>query len=884
MELDQEIVSLYKEYKLYLDCNSKDFLELYNSKKNKKSLWIDFLKLFIKYEKSFSKNYILFILKGVIKNDTFIHEDFFAYLLASFLYYFTDIIENKEELKTIWRINQKSLIDIILSCIILDENDKIDYYPQIMNNTKIINNYYNKYLDLLFNEFINNYLKEKKIDSTFNYIIELFDFISEVGINNNKYKIYIYIKALFLEITPNKIEINLEKNLENYKNKELIIKSINIILNNNGSKLEDYPYLNFIKNISNTDENFKLQFFYFLIEDNLINYFKNNDKIEYFDLNSFLSKTPKPKKEENDLNNNNIMKNITINEKSFEENKEEENKIISVDYKIIESLKKNLSNLTIKDYLMGQYKKYSKNVKGLEYLSNINQNINTEINNYVMENRFPLIYNIFANLIKNISNKKGIYPGENVFGITIINEHEYLYTFHNEEILQNLLFNANKIHKQNYYELLESEASQLNNSKNDNNSYNTFNSDKLYNKSSNNNAFSKLSSKSNQNTIKSSNIKKSKNLNQKYNNNKKKANEEYNMSYFRGSEFENNSNHLFKNMFELRELPNYFFAINPKINNHHKQNDKKQNNKKQNDKTNFKDYNDNLFSIFMESDGAYINMKDEKLSPNLGRNFYPFILHKTFIISEKNNNYKIEYGDEALEIQPKSIIISESKLSIPKDIKNFSFSSEYPKNELDGTLLFTLNKLMKKINFYKQFVENEVIDESEKIGNYKFHLFLIYNNIPINDLEEIINTNLILLDKNKYIKNEFKLQIIYLIPNLGTYNINMLQKDFNLVKQNLKNDYDELNGKYNKITEENRKITEENRKITEENRKITEENRKIIEENRKIIEENSKITEGYWKITEENRKIREENRKIIEKLNDISKDKEKNRNGENQNE
>ena len=884
MELDQEIVSLYKEYKLYLDCNSKDFLELYNSKKNKKSLWIDFLKLFIKYEKSFSKNYILFILKGVIKNDTFIHEDFFAYLLASFLYYFTDIIENKEELKTIWRINQKSLIDIILSCIILDENDKIDYYPQIMNNTKIINNYYNKYLDLLFNEFINNYLKEKKIDSTFNYIIELFDFISEVGINNNKYKIYIYIKALFLEITPNKIEINLEKNLENYKNKELIIKSINIILNNNGSKLEDYPYLNFIKNISNTDENFKLQFFYFLIEDNLINYFKNNDKIEYFDLNSFLSKTPKPKKEENDLNNNNIMKNITINEKSFEENKEEENKIISVDYKIIESLKKNLSNLTIKDYLMGQYKKYSKNVKGLEYLSNINQNINTEINNYVMENRFPLIYNIFANLIKNISNKKGIYPGENVFGITIINEHEYLYTFHNEEILQNLLFNANKIHKQNYYELLESEASQLNNSKNDNNSYNTFNSDKLYNKSSKNNAFSKLSSKSNQNTIKSSNIKKSKNLNQKYNNNKKKANEEYNMSYFRGSEFENNSNHLFKNMFELRELPNYFFAINPKINNHHKQNDKKQNNKKQNDKTNFKDYNDNLFSIFMESDGAYINMKDEKLSPNLGRNFYPFILHKTFIISEKNNNYKIEYGDEALEIQPKSIIISESKLSIPKDIKNFSFSSEYPKNELDGTLLFTLNKLMKKINFYKQFVENEVIDESEKIGNYKFHLFLIYNNIPINDLEEIINTNLILLDKNKYIKNEFKLQIIYLIPNLGTYNINMLQKDFNLVKQNLKNDYDELNGKYNKITEENRKITEENRKITEENRKITEENRKIIEENRKIIEENSKITEGYWKITEENRKIREENRKIIEKLNDISKDKEKNRNGENQNE
>ena len=884
MELDQEIVSLYKEYKLYLDCNSKDFLELYNSKKNKKSLWIDFLKLFIKYEKSFSKNYILFILKGVIKNDTFIHEDFFAYLLASFLYYFTDIIENKEELKTIWRINQKSLIDIILSCIILDENDKIDYYPQIMNNTKIINNYYNKYLDLLFNEFINNYLKEKKIDSTFNYIIELFDFISEVGINNNKYKIYIYIKALFLEITPNKIEINLEKNLENYKNKELIIKSINIILNNNGSKLEDYPYLNFIKNISNTDENFKLQFFYFLIEDNLINYFKNNDKIEYFDLNSFLSKTPKPKKEENDLNNNNIMKNITINEKSFEENKEEENKIISVDYKIIESLKKNLSNLTIKDYLMGQYKKYSKNVKGLEYLSNINQNINTEINNYVMENRFPLIYNIFANLIKNISNKKGIYPGENVFGITIINEHEYLYTFHNEEILQNLLFNANKIHKQNYYELLESEASQLNNSKNDNNSYNTFNSDKLYNKSSNNNAFSKLSSKSNQNTIKSSNIKKSKNLNQKYNNNKKKANEEYNMSYFRGSEFENNSNHLFKNMFELRELPNYFFAINPKINNHHKQNDKKQNNKKQNDKTNFKDYNDNLFSIFMESDGAYINMKDEKLSPNLGRNFYPFILHKTFIISEKNNNYKIEYGDEALEIQPKSIIISESKLSIPKDIKNFSFSSEYPKNELDATLLFTLNKLMKKINFYKQFVENEVIDESEKIGNYKFHLFLIYNNIPINDLEEIINTNLILLDKNKYIKNEFKLQIIYLIPNLGTYNINMLQKDFNLVKQNLKNDYDELNGKYNKITEENRKITEENRKITEENRKITEENRKIIEENRKIIEENSKITEGYWKITEENRKIREENRKIIEKLNDISKDKEKNRNGENQNE
>ena len=152
---------------------------------------------------------------------------------------------------------------------------------------------------------------------------------------------------------------------------------------------------------------------------------------------------------------------------------------------------------------------------------------------------------------------------------------------------------------------------------------------------------------------------------------------------------------LFRNLFDLCELPCYFFYVgNEKI--------------EYQNIISFNDYNADLFTSFIEVDGAFINQSNEKLEPQLNKNFYPFLVQKTFIVSSKTvsklkKNYTLTLADEKMEIAPKSIIIVESKLSIPKDkgidIDNFEFYIEYKKSELDKTMIFTLNKLIKKKKF-----------------------------------------------------------------------------------------------------------------------------------------------------------------------------------------
>ena len=152
------------------------------------------------------------------------------------------------------------------------------------------------------------------------------------------------------------------------------------------------------------------------------------------------------------------------------------------------------------------------------------------------------------------------------------------------------------------------------------------------------------------------------------------------------------------------------------------------------------------------------------------------MIQKTFVIYKKNEKYTIQSFDEDLIIEPKTIIINESKLSIPKNIINFSFEQKYEKNKLSNTLIFTLNKLIRKMHFYYEFVKNEISDEN-KIKDYKFLLCLIYDSVPVKDINTIVKDNLKLLIGNGYIKNEFKLKIIYIIPNIGSYNLNFSQKE-----------------------------------------------------------------------------------------------------------
>ena len=63
------------------------------------------------------------------------------------------------------------------------------------------------------------------------------------------------------------------------------------------------------------------------------------------------------------------------------------------------------------------------------------------------------------------------------------------------------------------------------------------------------------------------------------------------------------------------------------------------------------------------------------------------MIQKTFVIYKKNEKYAIESFDEDLIIEPKTIIINESKLSIPKNIINFSFEQKYEKNHYQSSRL-----------------------------------------------------------------------------------------------------------------------------------------------------------------------------------------------------
>ena len=137
--------------------------------------------------------------------------------------------------------------------------------------------------------------------------------------------------------------------------------------------------------------------------------------------------------------------------------------------------------------------------------------------------------------------------------------------------------------------------------------------------------------------------------------------------------------------------------------------------------------------------------------------------------------------EEEFVIGPKTIIINESKISMPKDKEdpNNLLNKLYLRSDFDKTLLFTLNKLIRKIEFYYTFVKNEILTEKDDINNYKFLLCLFCNNIPVSDINNIFKRDLNLLLKNGYIKNEFKLKCLYLIPNVGSYNLRNIQEDLN---------------------------------------------------------------------------------------------------------
>ena len=302
------------------------------------------------------------------------------------------------------------------------------------------------------------------------------------------------------------------------------------------------------------------------------------------------------------------------------------------------------------------------------------------------------------------------------------------------------------------------------------------------------------------------------------------ANDINKIDYFlvKGIDFENNWIFFFDYYFDLQKLPNIFFPISTILDNkyHHKN---KKKNKFNNDlKNTFENYVGNIFNSFIEIDLARINMNNFDIQPEFF--FKPFINEPPIHVYKDNNNkYICEINkNNEFKIHANTIILGEVKQSVPEKVLDIKKEEEIDPKNIQRTLFFVLFKLIKKIDYYLNYVKYEILDDSEKINNYKVQLFLIYNNKPISKMNTFIKSCLDNFISYNYIKNEFIFQIIYSSPSISSLNINNLSEEIkannskilNLTKEirslkseleNLKKKIDSSEAKKNTFNVENTK-------------------------------------------------------------------------------
>ena len=477
-------------------------------------------------------------------------------------------------------------------------------------------------------QFIKKCLKEKDANSK-DFIILYFNLLNKEKLEsfiknseNNDIKNYNLSKILN---TDNNINIT-NDNIQNNNN------SINqVIINSN------------IINSSNNENISKIN----KINTNINNAINDNNNIKHPNDNTSIN-------ENKNLSNDSIESEFDINE---------QNEDLVNNIEMIEALKNDLSHFSIRDYFIEQINKYSnkfsKNSTFRKYITKYNYKIKNDVYNNIDKKTFPIIHLIYSLLLNQINDSTKKY--DKTFGFIVIDKKEFLYTFHNDELIESFLYESEKRDQYEYDNSINStcykELKSLDNFNKSNKSV------KIFKK--NNSIF-----KSNESYISVESYKTHSN-----NNNKNNQIEYDELTFFNDYEFENNSTYIFKNLFDLKDLPNYFFAINKKSNYNRKY-------------TTFFELSENLFSSFIETDGAYINNKDIKLSPKLKSNYPPFLIHNTFVVKKIGEEYKLESIEEGLEIDKKTIIIvDESKLSNPKNIKDFSFTEEYNIDDLTNTLI-----------------------------------------------------------------------------------------------------------------------------------------------------------------------------------------------------
>ena len=293
----------------------------------------------------------------------------------------------------------------------------------------------------------------------------------------------------------------------------------------------------------------------------------------------------------------------------------------------------------------------------------------------------------------------------------------------------------------------------------------------------------------------------------------------YNYYYIEGKNKENHWNFFFENLYKLIHLPNLLFTIKP-------QNFIKTNSNKNNNET-FLDYSKRLFRNFIETDSAYFNPNEEVLKPNYIPHKSCYDCYKIIKVYKNNDNeFKIEIlENNDLTIKECSLIISETKLSVPEAIFDINDNEKIDKINFQKSLYFILFKLILKIDYYSELLKNEFLSENTSIKNNQ--LFLVFNHRPIINFENDLQTTLGNLIKNKKIQVPFYLQAIYISPNIETYNLKM-------IKDNLEKTIEEQKEEMEKQKEEMKKQKEEIEKQKEEMKKQKEEMKK---ENEKILKE-----------------------------------------------
>ena len=199
-------------------------------------------------------------------------------------------------------------------------------------------------------------------------------------------------------------------------------------------------------------------------------------------------------------------------------------------------------------------------------------------------------------------------------------------------------------------------------------------------------------------------------------------------------------------------------------------------------KLTFKEYINNLFKVYIETDLARFNDKNNDIKYSEFNK--PFIEYAPFKIKKNNDDWIMEeISDKALNIYSNSIVLAEAKLSAPDNHTHIKVDECIEKNKIQNYLYFVIYKLIRKIAYYKELFINEYLTEKNNFSSYKFQLFLVYNTQPYSNINEYVKKCLENLIKDKLIENEFIFQVLYLVPSMSRYNSKILG---DIIKENEK--------------------------------------------------------------------------------------------------